>query len=329
MANIKRKHENEDNGFISTTWIINTEQLNNLKEGESLFDKKRIVSGMDFIQYYLEFCPNWNNKCRLYLHLKMEEGFDIAVTSKIVCKSADFNDYWQHIYKKSDGYGLPVCLADELFIKEKKFIVNHQLCISFEANLSIFKISDFPTKKPKIESFLGPKLWESENGKDAKIIVEGKEINVHKSVIECRSTIFNNVFCKSEPGMPISTSTFDSIRIDNYSINIVKRAVMFCYDKPYFKSLNDRNAIRLLKFASEFKMDDLKDKMEEMCVQLLDASNACIFANFSISCKAEKLYQKCFDFMLNCMKDGTPVKDIEKLDVTMSKELTVKTLKAS
>uniref|UniRef100_A0A914PIT2 Uncharacterized protein n=1 Tax=Panagrolaimus davidi TaxID=227884 RepID=A0A914PIT2_9BILA len=103
----------------------------------------------------------------------MEEPLNLIVNAKVVCKTANFIDHWTHIYKNTDSYGLPLCSSNELFDKEKKFIVENQICIFFEATLTTFDINNFPSKKAKIESILGPKLWENESGKDAKIIVGG------------------------------------------------------------------------------------------------------------------------------------------------------------
>uniref|UniRef100_A0A914PEV1 BTB domain-containing protein n=1 Tax=Panagrolaimus davidi TaxID=227884 RepID=A0A914PEV1_9BILA len=157
-------------------------------------------------------------------------------------------------------------------------------------------------------------------------------LKIHKSVIQSRSTIFKNV-CKSEPGIPLPTASpensDDAAILYNCKYEIVERAVMFCYDLPFIDNLSDEDAIRLLKFSEEFEMNDLKKNMEEYCIKTLSISNGCLFANSSIKTNAENLYQKCFDFLLKCMKDGTSVKDIEKLDDGMQKELFVKAFNTS
>uniref|UniRef100_A0AC34FKY6 BTB domain-containing protein n=1 Tax=Panagrolaimus sp. ES5 TaxID=591445 RepID=A0AC34FKY6_9BILA len=264
----------------------------------------------------------------------MQENLNLIVNAKIICKSANFVDYWTHIYQKSDSYGAKFCLSEELFDPEKKFIVENQICISFEATLSIFDVNDFPFKKAKIQTSLGPILWENKNGKDAKIVVGGKDIKVHKCVIESRSTIFKNLcknICKIEPGVS-TLSPKDLINIAlimNYKFDVVQKAVLFCYDISCFGNLTAENAVDLLNFAKEFQMNDLKEKMEEFCVKTLSVSNACLFANASISTMSEKVYQKCFEFLLKCMKDGTSVKDIEKVNEDMQKELFVKAFSPS
>lgn len=149
-----------------------------MDESETISGEKRVVPNLDSMKYYLKFYPNWSKKCRIYLFLEMQENLNLIVNAKIICKSANFVDYWTHIYQKSDSYGAKFCLSEELFDPEKKFIVENQICISFEATLSIFDVNDFPFKKAKIQTSLGPILWENKNGKDAKIVVGGKDIKV-------------------------------------------------------------------------------------------------------------------------------------------------------
>uniref|UniRef100_A0A914PBB0 Uncharacterized protein n=1 Tax=Panagrolaimus davidi TaxID=227884 RepID=A0A914PBB0_9BILA len=127
----------------------------------------------------------------------------------------------------------------------------------------------------------------------------------------------------------MSTATLNSTRIENFEIDVVTKAILFCYDLPFAENISDKIAIDLLKFSEEFEILDLKDKMEEFCIQCLSPLNACAFANASSSCKAKKLYQKCFDFLLKCMNEKTEVKDIQELNDSMQKELFVRAFKTS
>uniref|UniRef100_A0A914PFG0 BTB domain-containing protein n=1 Tax=Panagrolaimus davidi TaxID=227884 RepID=A0A914PFG0_9BILA len=259
----------------------------------------------------------------------MPKNMNIAVNATISCESANYVRKWTHLYTKSDEYWSKICSVNDMLDPNKKFMNNY---IWVKATLTIFDVNDLLTKKIKIDS-LGPKLWENENGKDAKIVVDGKEIKVHKSVLQTRSTMLKSLIdfeVKTEPGtkkkrgMPTETpesSSSDSILINNYGFNIVEKAVMFCYDIPCFNGLSAKDGINLFKFAEEFQMTDLKEKTEELCIKHLSGSNAYFFVNSSVDVKAEKLYHKCFEFLLKCMKDGTPVKDTDKLNAEMKEKL--------
>uniref|UniRef100_A0AC35GGR0 BTB domain-containing protein n=1 Tax=Panagrolaimus sp. PS1159 TaxID=55785 RepID=A0AC35GGR0_9BILA len=158
----------------------------------------------------------------------------------------------------------------------------------------------------------------------------------HKSVLQTRSTMLKSLInfkVKTEPGTkkkrgmspPISeSSSSDLFLINNYGFNIVEKAVLFCYDIPCFDGLSAEDGINLLKFAEEFQMTDLKEKAEEFCIKVLSGSNAYFCVNSSVNVKAEKLYHKCFEFLLKCMKYGTPVKNVDKLNAEMKEKLFAK-----
>uniref|UniRef100_A0A914QB91 BTB domain-containing protein n=1 Tax=Panagrolaimus davidi TaxID=227884 RepID=A0A914QB91_9BILA len=263
----------------------------------------------------------------------MPKNMNISVNATISCESANYVRKCTCLYTKSDEYWLKICSLDDILDPNKNFMSQlKSVTIWVKATLTIFNANDLLTKKIKIDS-LGPKLWENENGKDAKIVVDGKEIKVHKSVLQTRSTMLKNLIdfeVKTEPetkkmrGMPTLTpenSSSDLILINNYGFNIVEKAVMFCYDISCFDGFSAKDGINLLKFAEEFQMTDLKEKAEDCCIKNISGSNVCFYVNSSVDVKADKLYHKCFEYLLRCMKDGTAVKDVDKLNAEMKEKL--------
>uniref|UniRef100_A0AC34FKI6 Uncharacterized protein n=1 Tax=Panagrolaimus sp. ES5 TaxID=591445 RepID=A0AC34FKI6_9BILA len=74
-----------------------------------------------------------------------------------------------------------------------------------------------------------------------------------------------------------------------------------------------------MKFAYDYDILELKKQMEEFCIKNLSVSNVVCFANSKI--ESDEFYQKCFDLLFKCMKDGNPVMDIEELDKDMQRKL--------
>uniref|UniRef100_A0AC34FKB2 BTB domain-containing protein n=1 Tax=Panagrolaimus sp. ES5 TaxID=591445 RepID=A0AC34FKB2_9BILA len=147
---------------------------------------------------------------------------------------------------------------------------------------------------------------------------------VHKCVLKRRSAKFDCVFkVKSEASTKKNKS--EKIVVKNHTFDTVKEALMFCYDIQNSDSLSAQDAADLMKFANEYQIMDLKKKMEEFCNENISVTNVVCFSTASIIVDSDELYQKCFDFLLKCMKDGTAVKDVEELDENMQKELFLQT----
>uniref|UniRef100_A0AC34GD87 BTB domain-containing protein n=1 Tax=Panagrolaimus sp. ES5 TaxID=591445 RepID=A0AC34GD87_9BILA len=159
----------------------------------------------------------------------------------------------------------------------------------------------------------------------------------HKLVLKRRSTKFAKLLDqlekdkKSKPRSPTSSSSTaadDKLHIHHSTFETVKEGVMYCYDLQCSDILSADSASKLLIFSNEFEIKDLKKNIEEFCIENLSVSNAIAFANASIQAKSESLKQKCFEFLLTCMKDGTAVKNIEKINAEMKETLFFKSFYA-
>uniref|UniRef100_A0A914QQ16 BTB domain-containing protein n=1 Tax=Panagrolaimus davidi TaxID=227884 RepID=A0A914QQ16_9BILA len=319
----KRKYANDDCYPILIDWTISKTKLSANENNSFSTPYSKEIENLPGVKYYLlmdlKRASDSGEGTWVFFHLIIPSNMSINVKATISCKTANFHRTWAFKYTKTTGYGSQLCFFNELYDPAKNFIVNNQLVISLKATLKVENSDPIVPKILKGES-LGWKLWNNEEDKDATIAVNGMEIKVHKCILKRRSTKFDCLFkVKSEPTKKKNNS--DKIVVKKHTYDTVKEAIMFCYDIQSSEILSAEDATDLIKFAHEYQINDLKKNMEEFCIENLSVSNAVIFSNSSLEVEAEMLEQKCFDFLLKCLKDGTAVKDIEDLDAGMKEKI--------
>uniref|UniRef100_A0AC34GCA6 BTB domain-containing protein n=1 Tax=Panagrolaimus sp. ES5 TaxID=591445 RepID=A0AC34GCA6_9BILA len=233
----------------------------------------------------------------------MPKDMNIHASVNTSCKTANFSNTWSHFYIFSEGRGPPLCSYDDLIDPTKKFIAEKKLIINVTATLKVHEdVTPIEAKKSKNEKSLGFMLWESEGDKDVSIVVDNKnELKAHKCVLKRRSSKFATLLdVKPEPST--SAKTESKIVVQNKAFKTVKEAIMHCYDIQNSDTLSAEDAANILAFASEYEIEDLKENMGEFCIENLSVSNACFFANCSITAKSDNLKNACFGFLANCMK---------------------------
>uniref|UniRef100_A0A914QL24 BTB domain-containing protein n=1 Tax=Panagrolaimus davidi TaxID=227884 RepID=A0A914QL24_9BILA len=319
----KRKYAHDDCYPILIDWTISKTKLseneNTIFNSRYSNEIKNLRGVKCYLRMNLKRASDSGKEAWVFLHLEIPSNISINVEATISCKTANFDSTWTHKYTKTEGCGSRLCLLNELYDPAKNFIVNNQLVVSLKA---ILKVENSDSTVPKIlkSESLGWKLWDNEEDKDATIAVNGMEIKVHKCILKRRSAKFECLFkVKSEPAKKNNNN--DKIVVKKHTYDIVKEAIMFCYDIQSSEILSAEDAIDLMKFAHEYQINDLKKNMVEFCIENLSVANAVFFSNSSLEVEAEMLEQECFDFLLKCLKDGTAVKDIEKLDAGMKEKI--------
>uniref|UniRef100_A0AC35FUH3 BTB domain-containing protein n=1 Tax=Panagrolaimus sp. PS1159 TaxID=55785 RepID=A0AC35FUH3_9BILA len=100
--------------------------------------------------------------------------------------------------------------------------------------------------------------------------------------------------------------------IADYDYEIIELAMKFCYGISIAENLNASIAIKLLQFSIKYQISDLKESMEEYLLKEKSPMNICEIVNASISMNSIKLREKCFDYMLECMKESKYINDLDK-----------------
>uniref|UniRef100_A0AC34G717 BTB domain-containing protein n=1 Tax=Panagrolaimus sp. ES5 TaxID=591445 RepID=A0AC34G717_9BILA len=307
---------------FSVKWKIKEINLLAIRyqEGEK-FKSKRFSITPDS-KYFLSIYPK-RNATEAYIFINVEIGNrkEIECRAKISVETAGICKDFHHIYPKSMGHGLEYCFTHQLFDSAKKFIVDGEMTIKVEG---IFKFDEVVSlneslnsskaKKPKP---VGELMWDRSD-KDFTIVVDKKEIKIHKHILGVQSPVFEGMF---NSGMKEAQN--NKVEIPNYSFEAVEIIVKLCYDMDVSGDKIVEHCIQLYEFVDQYQMATIQDKIELYLTQKVSPSNVCSLAHSATSLKNSRLSEYCYDYLLKCMKETTAVADLDLLD----KETAIKLLK--
>uniref|UniRef100_A0AC34G815 BTB domain-containing protein n=1 Tax=Panagrolaimus sp. ES5 TaxID=591445 RepID=A0AC34G815_9BILA len=296
---------------------------------------------------------NDENESILSLNVTLGNEKRIESEYKISIKSVNFSIIRKDIFDKNlsiRGFGCCICLSRDLFDPVKNIFVDGKMVIKVEGVLKverpniqkltwengdleknifvdgkmIIKVEGvLKVERSKIQKLtwengdLGDCLWER-NDKDFVILVEGKEIQVHKLILASRSPVFEKMFATK-----MKESAENKVEIIDFSFTVVEAAIFMCYEKPFNSILTIDEYMLLLQFFDKYNIDSLKDKIELHLIGEINESNVCRLVNSSLLSNSPKLYEKCGIFLKNALENNTPVSDMEYLD----KDLAINLLK--
>uniref|UniRef100_A0A914PGP7 BTB domain-containing protein n=1 Tax=Panagrolaimus davidi TaxID=227884 RepID=A0A914PGP7_9BILA len=318
---------------VSVRMKIPKERLlaENQKEEWQIKSEDYSIQGLPGVSYYVGLCSKtfenherFNGRCLFILMglknvLKMNISFKVtSVGSNHACEydsGDEFEGAYDHLYIPCGG-----TYFDELFDPRKKWFVNDILVLVVEAILIVQKEdSELAGLNSEIsETFeyeFGMNLWDRDD-KNLAFIVDGKEIKVHKVVVETKSPEWKEMIQSG-----LKESDDDKIAIDDFDFEIVEIALKFCYgiEEKHLWSVD--SAINVLQFADNYDLNDLKNSVEIFLLSQLSPINACKIANASVFSNSVKLRETCFEYLLECSQKKIFVANLDALDKDFAFEL--------
>uniref|UniRef100_A0AC34G7J3 BTB domain-containing protein n=1 Tax=Panagrolaimus sp. ES5 TaxID=591445 RepID=A0AC34G7J3_9BILA len=215
---------------IAARWKISKEKLlaKCKNESETIFSEGVVIEELSGVKYHIAIaCGKTKDitKIGVFLLILMEQQLNIDVsykfsipsTYKLINKAGEMKKEKSHTNIFSS-----IATIEELFDPTNNFIVHDYLTVTMEAIINVEFAAASNGQQPQCCK-LGSKLWERED-KDFVIYVEGKEIKLHKNVINAESVVFETMI---QSGMQESKE--NNVNIIDFDFTTVESAVKFCY----------------------------------------------------------------------------------------------------
>uniref|UniRef100_A0A914QQB2 BTB domain-containing protein n=1 Tax=Panagrolaimus davidi TaxID=227884 RepID=A0A914QQB2_9BILA len=302
---------------IGMKWKLKETDLKNNVQQIGL-KSKIFKANIPGVKYCLMLYPNGKNenepnKVKIFLHLLFGMAKKVIADFSISVNTAKRGiDFIYEIYDKSFGWGRTFCTRDDLFDPEKIFFVNGIMEIELEGTL---RSRGIKRKSPESLS-LAKMIWENEEQKDLIIVTGDQEIKVHKWIICAHSPVF-----KAEMESGIKESIERKIEITDFSFEIVKIFVEYCYERDIENFINEENVSELLHFTDKYDIQPLHNHLQQFMIQRLTEQNVCKFANASVSANAHALRECCICFLMKFVRKATVIDDSDELDFEICEEI--------
>uniref|UniRef100_A0A914P8Y1 BTB domain-containing protein n=1 Tax=Panagrolaimus davidi TaxID=227884 RepID=A0A914P8Y1_9BILA len=124
---------------------------------------------------------------------------------------------------------------------------------------------------------------------DVTLHTGDQEMKVHKYVLINRSPVFTKM---------LENKDDEVIELPEFSTPVVKAVIDFCYGKDIKSLINLQNGIEFLRFSDKFKMEDLKNIIEEYLIHQISDKNVCQLSSKSVEFNAKQLRECCICFLL-------------------------------
>uniref|UniRef100_A0A914R3J7 Uncharacterized protein n=1 Tax=Panagrolaimus davidi TaxID=227884 RepID=A0A914R3J7_9BILA len=115
-----------------------------------------------------------------------------------------------------------------------------------------------------------------------------------------------------------------------YQTNFKKTevAIKLLYGTNVLKGFSIEELLLLYRFGDKYEIKHIMDLVEGYLIKDISSSNVVQLIRFSSpnALNVKKLYQKCIDFFIKCLKESTPILGSESLDEKLLVSILLKTL---
>ncbi|XP_078492828.1 RCC1 and BTB domain-containing protein 1-like [Ciona intestinalis] len=164
------------------------------------------------------------------------------------------------------------------------------------------------------------RAFNDETSADLKILVEGKHILVHKSILKIRCEYFKRMFQSHW-----DENNQDVIEITGYNYPVVYSFLRWLYTDQV--ELPTEDIIGLLDLATSYCENGLKRQCQKLIKESIVDENAALLYAAAIKYNAKELQDFCFQFCLNHMTKVVQTENFKLLDKEVLYELVLEASK--
>uniref|UniRef100_H2YDC3 BTB domain-containing protein n=1 Tax=Ciona savignyi TaxID=51511 RepID=H2YDC3_CIOSA len=166
------------------------------------------------------------------------------------------------------------------------------IMISISIRLSLIaSVAGCSEVEPSVQQSVS-RAFNDENSADLRILVEGKYIHVHKSILKIRCDYFKRMFQSHW-----DENDQDVIEINGYSYAVVYSFVYWLYTDHV--ELPAEDTIGLLDLATSYCEEGLKRQCQKLIKESIAEDNVALVYAAAIKYSAKELQDFCFQFCLN------------------------------
>uniref|UniRef100_A0AC35FY41 BTB domain-containing protein n=1 Tax=Panagrolaimus sp. PS1159 TaxID=55785 RepID=A0AC35FY41_9BILA len=302
-------------------WTLTETELNRARN----FDNVRLRTATNDVSvnndprfgYFFRLRTDNNEEARVCLCLDLRDVTEVKANFTFAITSANLSETINnHTFRNEHGHGIHLCTTDEFFRQGSNFIVDGKFTLSVNGIFK-FNITGEPAAIEQINTCkpLSQRLWTATNQDFTIVVEEGNESTdypIHQHVVGAHSTVFAEMF-----KLKNNEAVKDKITINDYSAKVFETALQMIYEIEFTFNLTFEEWMSLLKFFHRYQYQCYKDKVEEYCIQQIQASTVCRLTNLSILTNSPKLKEACLTFLDSAIVSKTYLSDYETLDLTL------------
>uniref|UniRef100_A0AC34FW46 BTB domain-containing protein n=1 Tax=Panagrolaimus sp. ES5 TaxID=591445 RepID=A0AC34FW46_9BILA len=265
---------------------------------KNMVTEEKTVEGMSDVKWHLQ----WNSSDadmsrRLYLNVESENEITYKTHLHFFLQPDNSNAKCQN--GTSIG-NIKIQLEEVTYDHLLEDLLDGKLIIAVDGYFSYTNATSTLSMRDSAAEW-GLRLKQSP--KDFHVIVDGKNLGIHKVFVAAESPVFARMFESN-----FEEAKENIVTVLDFSFETVKNAFNWCYHQNIFPFLQDLDsAVNLLYFSDKYDFQTLKPILEShlSSAKFLTKENISILASTADKTNALQLRQACIKFICGCMLNKT------------------------